>query len=128
MVLYRSFQKTKYYDNREGRQPICFFICIFNVPNIHDEVAYIYFIENTQLNTQLPQPENEPGLLEFVNTYLVHFLSRTLYKHNNNECIFSYGRFFTLKITTKPIETGKDINHKNLNVEKDVVEKGQKLY
>ena len=53
----------------------------------------------------MPDLLNDPELSELVKTYQVHAHSRTCWKHNKNECRFSYGRFFTEKtIIAKPLD------------------------
>ena len=98
--------KTKYAIHiqfQEGGSPhVHSFIWIFHVPNIQNEADYIDFIEKT-INAQLPNHLNDPELFELVKTYQIHAHSRTCWKYSENECHFSYGRYFTERtIIAKP--------------------------
>ena len=46
-------------------------------------------------NAQLRDHLKDLELFELVKTDKVHADSRTCWKHNKNECRFSYGRYFT---------------------------------
>ena len=102
--------KTKYYAihiefQERGSSHVHSFVRILNAPNIEDEAAYISFFKKT-INAQLPDPQNDSELFELVKTYQDHSHSRTCWKHNKNECCFSYGQFFTEKtIIAKPVDS-----------------------
>ena len=109
IILDGPLGKTKYYALRiefqeRGSPHVHSFIWIFNAPNIQDEEAYIQFVEST-INAQLPDFNDQPELFHLVKTYQIHAHSRTCWKYKQNECRFSYGRFFSSKtIIAKPIE------------------------
>ena len=68
---------------------------------MHQTVC-IEFIKKI-INAQLPGYLKDPELFQLVKTYYVHAHTRTCLKYNNNECRFSYGRYFTEKsIIAKP--------------------------
>ena len=74
-----------------------------NSPNIQNKDAYIEFIDKT-INAQLPHHWNDPEQFELVKTCQVHAHSRICWNYNN-ECRFSYGRYFTEKaITAKSLD------------------------
>ena len=95
-----SLGQTKYpirisWIARKG-QPTCPLIHKdLNSPNIQNKDAYIEFIDKT-INAQLPHHLNDRELFELVKTCQVHAHSRICWKYNN-ECRFSYGRYFTEK-------------------------------
>ena len=105
---------TKYYAIRiefqeRGSPHVHSFIWILNAPNIQNEAVYIKFIEQT-INSQLPDPLNDPELFKLDKTYQVRAHSKTCWKYNKNECCFSSDRFFTDKTT---IVTPLDSEHTN---------------
>ena len=110
IIINGSLGKTKYCAihiefQESGSTHVHFFICILNAPNIQNEAAYISFIEQ-KINSQLPDPLNDPELFELVKTYQVYAHSKTCCKYNKNECRFSYGRFFTDKaIIANPLNS-----------------------
>ena len=68
---------------------------------MHQTVC-IEFIKKI-INAQLPGYLKDPELFQLVKTYYVHAHTRTCLKYNKNECLFSYGRYFTEKsIIAKP--------------------------
>ena len=76
----------------------------FQKPNIVKEVFYIKFIEKT-ISVQFPGHLNDPELFYLLKTYQVHAHFKIYWKYNN-ECRFSYGRYFTeKKIIAKPLDS-----------------------
>ena len=76
----------------------------FQKPNIVKEVFYIKFIEKT-ISVQLTDHLNDPELFYLLKTYQVHAHFKIYWKYNN-ECRFSYGRYFTeKKIIAKPLDS-----------------------
>ena len=52
----------------------------------------------------LPDPNNEPALLELVKTYQIRRHSKTCRKYRNEKCRFRFAKFFTNKtIIAQPL-------------------------
>ena len=49
------------------------------------------------IRSDLPDPNNDPALLELVKTYQIHCHSKTCRKYRNEKCRFRFGKFFTNK-------------------------------
>ena len=88
----------------------------FYAPNTENEVVYIEFIEKT-INAQLPDHLNDLQLFNLVKTYQADATSKKCWKHNKNECRFSYGLHFTEKtIIAKPLDSKFSNNEKEVIV------------
>ena len=56
------------------------------------------------IRSDLPDPNNDPALLELVKTYQIHCHSKTCRKYRNEKCRFRFGKFFTNKtIIAQPL-------------------------
>ena len=88
LVTWWSIGKNKilwytYWISRKGSQHVCWFIWIFNAPNIQNETAYTDFTEKT-INAQLPDHLKGPELFELGETYQIHAHSRTGWEYSKN--------------------------------------------
>ena len=80
------------------------FKLIFNKPNSGNWSANIQFIEKT-INAQVPDHLNDSELFELVKNCQFYAYSRNFWKHNKDECHFSYGWYFTEKtVIAKPVD------------------------
>ena len=82
-----------------GSPHIHSFLWVVNAPVLSKEnkEEYIKFIDKL-IRTDLPDPNEEPGLHKLVSDFQIHSHSNSCRKYKNIPCRFHFGRFFTNQI------------------------------
>ena len=82
---------------QKGNPHVHALVWILDAQRISDETKYKSFVEKT-VNAVLPDPENEPGLIELVKLYQIHCHSRTCWKYKKINAGFYMGVSFQIEL------------------------------